>query len=231
MLKFSKKEKATGKKIYRKFIIEKEKNPRASLISFNDLHGLLDNSEKKLIGKVLSVNPKDYGKNFTIFYGIKAVPKNLVAIRNQKYFSAKDKKIKKVKTQFLPGPVFEAFKKLNTALKKDLGRTINVISGYRSPAYQALILSVVLSENKWSVKKTLRRLTLPGCSEHGYPPHQAMDVAPERGIKRLEDFDKTEEYNWLLKNAHRFGFRLSYPKGNKYGVMFEPWHWRYVKQK
>jgi len=231
MLKFSKKEKAAGKRIYRKFIIEKKKNLKSPLMTFNRLYGLLDEAEKKLIKKALSVNPKDYGKNFTIFYGIKAVPKDLVTIKNQRYFSAENKRFEKVKTQFLPRPTFEAFKKLKVAMNKDLGRTINVVSGYRSPAYQALILFIVLFENNWNIEKTLRRLTLPGCSEHGYAPCQAMDVAPERGIIKLEDFDRTKEYKWLLKNALRFGFRLSYPKRNKYGVMFEPWHWRYVKQK
>jgi len=231
MLKFSKKEKAAGKKIYRKFTIEKKKNPKAPLISFDGLNRLLDDDEKKLIEKVLSVNPKDYGKNHTIFYGIDPVPKDLVAIENQTYFPAENKDVKKVKTQYLPKAVFVAFLRMKKAMKKELGKAVNVTSGYRSPAFQALILFTVLFQNKWSMKKTLLRLTLPGCSEHGYPPRQAMDLAPEKGIKNLEDFNRTEEYKWLLKNAKKFCFRLSYPKNNNYGVMFEPWHWRYVKHK
>jgi hypothetical protein len=39
--------------------------------------------------------------------------------------------------------------------------------------------------------------------------------------------DKTEEYKWLLDNAHKYGFILSYPKDDTYYI-FEPWHWRYV---
>ncbi len=225
MLKFSQKEKACGAKIYRKFIAEKTNNPKAPIISFQHLHGILTTEEKKLLQKILLVDPKDYGKNFTIFYGIKPPPKNLVAIKNQKYII--DKRLKKVKTQFLPRPVFVAFQKLRRAMKKDLGSSINVLSGYRSPAYQALILFVVLFENNWSVQKTLQRLTLPGCSEHGYPAHQAVDFAPERGIKELNNFYKTKEFRWLLKNGPKFGWHLSYPAGNKYGVIFEPWHWRH----
>jgi D-alanyl-D-alanine carboxypeptidase len=40
-------------------------------------------------------------------------------------------------------------------------------------------------------------------------------------------FENTEAYKWLTDNAHRYGFTLSYPRGNAYYV-FEPWHWRFV---
>ena len=43
----------------------------------------------------------------------------------------------------------------------------------------------------------------------------------------LAGFDDTETYNWLLQNAHKFGFTLSYPKNNGYYI-YEPWHWRFV---
>lgn len=33
---------------------------------------------------------------------------------------------------------------------------------------------------------------------------------------------------WLRDNAPRFGFELSFPPGNKQGVTWEPWHWRWV---
>ncbi len=33
---------------------------------------------------------------------------------------------------------------------------------------------------------------------------------------------------WLLANAPRFGFELSFPAGNRQGLKWEPWHWRWV---
>ena len=33
---------------------------------------------------------------------------------------------------------------------------------------------------------------------------------------------------WLRDNAPKFGFELSFPPGNKQGVTWEPWHWRWV---
>ena len=30
---------------------------------------------------------------------------------------------------------------------------------------------------------------------------------------------------WLVANAVRFGFALSYPRDNPHGIAYEPWHW------
>jgi D-alanyl-D-alanine carboxypeptidase len=32
-------------------------------------------------------------------------------------------------------------------------------------------------------------------------------------------------FDWLVKNAKYFGFCMTYHRDNKYGFMFEPWHW------
>jgi len=229
MLKFSQEEKQIGKRIFRKFAAEKKKNFRLPLISFGYLYKILKAKERKLLDKILTVNPKEYGENFTEFYGIFPVPKNLVAIKNQKY--RRGKRLKTIKTQFLPKSVFKAYNRLNQAMKRDIGRTVNVASGYRSPAYQAVVLFNYLYECRWNMKKALRRVNLPGCSEHGYPPRQGVDFGSVKGISSSKNFYKTKEYKWLLKNAKKFGFYLSYPAGNKFGVDFEPWHWHYKKTK
>ena len=33
---------------------------------------------------------------------------------------------------------------------------------------------------------------------------------------------------WLMRRGPEFGFELSFPAGNKQGVGWEPWHWRWV---
>jgi D-alanyl-D-alanine carboxypeptidase len=75
----------------------------------------------------------------------------------------------------------------------------------------------------------MRNVALPGYSEHGYPPRQAIDFITADGISFGPEkvFDETQEYGWLLKNAQKFGFYLSYPKNNKQEMAFEPWHWHY----
>lgn len=66
----------------------------------------------------------------------------------------------------------------------------------------------------------------PGHSEHqtGY----ALDIN-EYGMGKA-DFETTNAYQWLLSNAHKYGFILRYPKDKEYltGYKFESWHYRYV---
>ncbi len=70
----------------------------------------------------------------------------------------------------------------------------------------------------------------PGHSEHatGY----ALDFAfrPRRG--ECPDAEAcvaaTPGFRWLVANAPRYGFEMSFPAGNRQGVKWEPWHWRWV---
>ena len=43
-------------------------------------------------------------------------------------------------------------------------------------------------------------------------------------------FAETEEFRWLLENAHKFGFILRFPedKTNITGYSYESWHFRFV---
>jgi D-alanyl-D-alanine carboxypeptidase len=67
-------------------------------------------------------------------------------------------------------------------------------------------------------------------ADQGYSEHQlgtALDFGEMNTGKSFDGFENTAAYAWLLKNAHKYGFTLSYPQGNTYYV-FEPWHWRFV---
>jgi zinc D-Ala-D-Ala carboxypeptidase len=67
-------------------------------------------------------------------------------------------------------------------------------------------------------------------ADQGYSEHQlgtTVDFITTGLNGQLAGFERTEAYRWLLDNAHRFGFILSYPQGNQYYI-FEPWHWRFV---
>lgn len=67
-------------------------------------------------------------------------------------------------------------------------------------------------------------------ADQGYSEHQlgtAIDFTTQKIGGGLAGFDKTAEYAWLVANAYKFGFVLSYPPHNNYYV-FEPWHWRFV---
>jgi LAS superfamily LD-carboxypeptidase LdcB len=68
-------------------------------------------------------------------------------------------------------------------------------------------------------------------ADQGYSEHQlgtAVDlITPGLGGMLDDSFAATAANTWLTANAYKYGFELSYPKGNGYYV-YEPWHWRFV---
>ena len=50
------------------------------------------------------------------------------------------------------------------------------------------------------------------------------------GLRILPPFADTRAYQWLTAYAAEYGFILRYPEDRQAitGVVFEPWHWRYV---
>ena len=40
-----------------------------------------------------------------------------------------------------------------------------------------------------------------------------------------ESFEKTRAFPWLRDNAGAHGFVMSYPRDNRHGIVYEPWHW------
>lgn len=70
---------------------------------------------------------------------------------------------------------------------------------------------------------------VPGeCSEH--TTGLAIDILSECYGDSDEGYADTPEGIWLADNAYKFGFMLRYPKDKESitGVIFEPWHYRYV---
>ncbi len=68
-------------------------------------------------------------------------------------------------------------------------------------------------------------------ADQGYSEHQlgtTIDFTTTGiGGGLVTAFDATPAYEWLTKHAYKYGFVLSYPKGNAFYI-YEPWHWRYV---
>lgn len=102
------------------------------------------------------------------------------------------------------------------------GVTLLLISGFRSVDYQAGILERKLA-NGVPLVEILRVNAAPGFSEHH--TGRAVDIGTP-GSKPLEEtFEATEAFQWLAREAGRFGFHLSYPRNNPLGIIYEPWHW------
>ena len=198
------------------------------VISFSRLYKYLNKTEIELVKNFLKLNPRKYGFRGK-FFGVKKTPKNLISVRNQKFYFNGKKKI--IGEQCLPKPVYMAFQKMNNALKNETGRKLLIDSGYRSPAYQTILFLYYLKLHKFNFLRTAQGVAFPGYSEHGNPERQAIDFITIDGIPsdgKPSGFEKTKEFKWLIKNVNKFGFYLSYPKNNKDGVMYEPWHWHFL---
>lgn len=99
---------------------------------------------------------------------------------------------------------------------------LQIVSAFRSVEYQLGILQRKLARGQ-SIGEILRVSAAPGYSEHH--SGRALDLTTP-GFPALEaEFEKSPAFAWLRKNAPRFGFRLSYPRRNRHGLMYEPWHW------
>lgn len=102
------------------------------------------------------------------------------------------------------------------------GVTLQLVSAYRSHAYQRDLLLRKLARGV-GMEEILQVNAAPGFSEHH--SGRALDLATP-GLPPLEEcFETSEAFAWLQQHARRFGFRLSFPRDNPYGVLYEPWHW------
>ena len=71
-------------------------------------------------------------------------------------------------------------------------------------------------------------VALPGTSEHQLG--LAVDIIDEEYPFLDEGQEETATQIWLMENSWRYGFILRYPNGTteQTGILYEPWHYRYV---
>ncbi|MCH3973430.1 MAG: M15 family metallopeptidase [Oscillospiraceae bacterium] len=115
------------------------------------------------------------------------------------------------------------------------GNHLMVCSGWRSISLQS---SLYQDEIRSKEKKGLQGqkavdaaaavVAPPGTSEHNLG--LAADLGSDTNQLLDETFAETPESAWLTQNAWQYGFILRYPKGKEKitGIIYEPWHYRYV---
>lgn len=125
--------------------------------------------------------------------------------------------------------VSEAYQSMyNDALKK--GLVLTPYSAYCSyqrqqtnydNKVQAFVLQGMTEDE--AKTNTEKRIEPAGCSENG--AGLSVDI-----VSASAGFASTNEFKWLVDNAHRYGFILRYPedKTEITGIIYQPWHWRYV---
>lgn len=113
---------------------------------------------------------------------------------------------------------------------------IKVTSAYRPYSYQEELFEGYVAEYKRDYgmsqaeaeAEASRTSARPGASEH--QSGLCVDFVTDQYPRLTEEFEKSDEFKWLAKNAHKFGFILRYPKGSEdvTGYSYEPWHYRFV---
>lgn len=125
--------------------------------------------------------------------------------------------------------VAEAYKKMyGDALKQNI--VLTPYAGYCSynrqkTNYDNKVNAFTLQGMTYdeAVANAEKRIEPAGSSENG--AGLSVDI-----ISASAGFASTNEYKWLTENAHNYGFILRYPedKVEITGMIFQPWHWRYV---
>ena len=115
--------------------------------------------------------------------------------------------------------------KMRKDARKD-GIYLVFLSGYRSINLQKDIFYSLKSIRNQIAAERARVSAPPGYSEHstGF----AIDIgdAYNRETDFEVEFENTDAFRWLKKNAAKYHFKLSFNQNNK-NVDYEPWHWRY----
>ncbi len=113
-----------------------------------------------------------------------------------------------------------------------------VTSAYRSYAYQknlydGYVQKEMAEDPSISPEEAERRASVysakPGQSEH--QTGLCLDfITADMGGNLNEEFENKEAFEWLRKNAYKYGFILRYPKDKVEvtGYQYEPWHYRFV---
>lgn len=117
------------------------------------------------------------------------------------------------------------------------GMSLYICSAYRNYEKQWEVFNSSMAdrisqgcEPLEAYEETKKSVAVPGASEHA--TGLAMDITSAQYVVLDEKQAETEEAKWLASNSWKYGFVLRYPpeKSDVTGIIYEPWHYRYVGQ-
>ena len=79
-----------------------------------------------------------------------------------------------------------------------------------------------------AINKANYERTFSGTSEHN--TGLGFDILQSGNYTLSTSFENSAQFKWLMENAENYGFVLRYAKDKTdiTGIMYEPWHFRYV---
>ena len=106
------------------------------------------------------------------------------------------------------------------------GHPVEIVAGYRSFDQQAELFQS--RKEQFGYDRSLDKTAREGHSEHQLGT--AVDFRSRGAPDVTQSWGDQPTGRWMARNAHRFGFLLSYPDGlrNKTCYPYEPWHFRYL---
>ena len=118
---------------------------------------------------------------------------------------------------------------------RDAGHGVKVVSSYRTNAQQTKLHNRMVERylgygyGKSEAERRASRISaVPSTSEHQLG--LAFDIV-DADYTEL-DYQQADmpTQKWLMKNSWKYGFTLRYPTGKSKvtGIVYEPWHYRYV---
>ncbi|PZV16679.1 MAG: D-alanyl-D-alanine carboxypeptidase [Leptolyngbya sp.] len=121
----------------------------------------------------------------------------------------------------------KAYQEMQSAAQQE-GVSLVPLSGFRTLTDQDYLFFGKKAERGQVAAERAKVSAPPGYSEHhtGYALDIGDGAVPATNLS--PDFENTPAYKWLKANAPFHSFELSFPKNNKQGVSYEPWHWRFV---
>ena len=125
--------------------------------------------------------------------------------------------------QMLTSETYNAFLDMFKAAKKE-DLTLIINSSYRSYEEQEEVYNEF--KDSRGIEYADKFAAHPGHSEH----QTGMAIDIQTYGSKSSTFEEFDEFKWLQKNAHKYGFILRYPKDKEYltGYEYESWHYRYV---
>ena len=152
----------------------------------------------------------------------------------------------KVETAEIPGTGGKLFDvrvidKLQAMLNdaKRAGYPMYVVSTYRTIEYQRGLYNRKVQEylnagydEQTAKDEAAKWVAIPGTSEHnlGLTADIVSSTWYNYNNDLTEAFEETDHFKWLYRHCAEYGFILRYPKGKESitGIVYEPWHYRYV---
>ncbi len=125
------------------------------------------------------------------------------------------------RTQWLQPAAAGALSRMREAATGS-GVDLQIVSAFRSIEYQLGIVERKLARGQ-SMDEILRVSAAPGYSEHH--TGRCVDFTTPGFPALQEAFERSPAFAWLARNAEHFDFTLSYPRDNRHGIAYEPWHW------